>query len=254
MNITKKTTDMDYIEFIRSIDARIETLHDIAVSPNIVQNTLLIRHDVDHDMDHALGFAKKEAQSGIKATYFLLHTAPYFNYSEQFASQCKELVGLGHDIGLHNNAITTWIINKQNGGIRPIIERPLEFLRKQGIYIKGTSSHGDPLCYKYNYVNYEIWNECPRERKNKALAFESYSLKDFGLDYEAYFVKRDAYLSDSGGIWRGSIKTQKTTDFSIDQKGSKEIDVERFVNAFNQLERNILHLLVHPMWWEIESD
>ena len=252
MKITRKKDGIDYIEFIRSINGRIERMGDIAVSPKILTNTILLRHDVDHDMEHALQFAYEERKAGIQATYFLLHTAGYFDYSERFAAQCGKLADLGHEVGLHNNTITAWMQSEKNETMTEIINKPLDFLRSTcGITVKGTSSHGDPLCYTHNYVNYEMWKECPRERKNPDLGYAVFPLAHFGLTYEAYFLKRDAYLSDSGGIWRGVLKTEPDTDFSVDQNDSPEVDAQRFVAAFNECLRGILHLLVHPMWWDI---
>jgi len=38
-------------------------------------NWIALRHDLDHDLDLALELAHHEHAMGIRATYFLLHTA-----------------------------------------------------------------------------------------------------------------------------------------------------------------------------------
>ena len=66
---------------------------------------LLLRHDVDLDLDRALALAKLEHQQGFSATYFILVTGPFYNPASAFSrEQLRAIATLGHSIGLHFDA------------------------------------------------------------------------------------------------------------------------------------------------------
>lgn len=65
----------------------------------------LLRHDVDVSMDFALEMAQQEARRGVRATYFVMLRSPMYNlFSRHAADALRELVRLGHEIGLHFDA------------------------------------------------------------------------------------------------------------------------------------------------------
>lgn len=62
----------------------------------------LLRHDVDYSPNAALRLAKQEAERGVRATYFLLAGTSYYNLlAPEHAHFARELVALGHEVGLH---------------------------------------------------------------------------------------------------------------------------------------------------------
>jgi len=66
---------------------------------------LILRHDVDFDLDQAVRMAEAEAQTGVIATYFiLLRTEMYNALSGEGAKAVIRLAELGHDVGLHFDA------------------------------------------------------------------------------------------------------------------------------------------------------
>ena len=110
-----------------------------------VDKSVILRHDVDNSIDDAVIMAEFEKKMGIKSTYFILHTAKYFNYSEKLIENCVAIQNYGHDIGFHNNSITLNV--KRKIPIEKAINKPLNFLRKNGLVVRGTSAHGVPDCY-----------------------------------------------------------------------------------------------------------
>jgi hypothetical protein len=205
---------------------------------------LWIRHDVDHDLDKALTMARAESELGYRSTYLLLHTAPYWKNGDKPA--IKELVRLEHSIGIHNNALAEWVRN-------PGDPKPITIIRNakmrlediSGMPVRTTSSHGDRLCHEKGFVNYDMWEEAPyRDALNKDLDFPIASL---GGLMEAYFVRRDAYLTDTGHKWRGAIKKDIPTHEHFDKVAGAADTVGRF----NAMKEGVMQLLVHPCWWEI---
>lgn len=63
---------------------------------------LLLRHDLDHDLDSALVMGEREAANGIASTYFVQVTCPFYNLLAPSGREAlRELVARGHEIGLH---------------------------------------------------------------------------------------------------------------------------------------------------------
>ena len=201
----------------------------------------IIRHDVDHSLQHALHFATIEAHLGFRSTYFLLHSANYFDYSPLFAQRVKELAGLA-DIGFHNDAISTWLRGGKTEDLKTIVQRPVDFLRDLGVEVLGTASHGSSECYEYHFINYQLWRECQKEDR---LQHPKFFLGDFGFEYEAYFLPRALYLSDSGGVWQGAkvhaFESELDRDFALE----KEVD---------QFTQGAFQILIHPIWWTVIDD
>ena len=78
----------DYFRYLNHIGESItlRELHDAPDRPHAVA----LRHDVDHDLDLALEMAHHEHARGIRATYFLLHSAGYWQ-DPQLADKCGQL-------------------------------------------------------------------------------------------------------------------------------------------------------------------
>ena len=65
-------------------------------------NQLLWRHDIDFSIGNALVLAEIEAENNIQSTYFLLLHSPFYNLMDsRHLSIIKQIIALGHDIGLH---------------------------------------------------------------------------------------------------------------------------------------------------------
>lgn len=222
--------NIDYEHLTRAVRGNFADFDDLLLDP-CPAKAVVMRHDVDRDIAHALKFAEFEIGLGIRSTYFLLHSAPYFDYSSSFASQCSALIAMGHKIGLHNNALTEWLNARDLGEETPpenYLKRPLAFLRSiPGVCITGTSLHGDLRCYKDKYSNCHLFSEVP---KKNTLPYGQIPLASLGLRYEANFVPRKWLVHDSGGKWSQ--------------------DLFKVIEEFNNAQEGILQILVHPLWWK----
>jgi len=115
-----------------------------------------------------------------------------------------------HEIGWHNDLVTLQLVYK----IDPVIflHQELDWLRGEGLEIKGTASHGSSYCYVYNYLNFYFFEECKNPTIGQFVNNDSAMvggqwikikhgrLNDFGLDYEAYFLNNNKYYSDASTI------------------------------------------------------
>lgn len=211
---------------------------------------LWIRHDVDHDLDKALTMARLESELGYYSTYFLLHTAPYWKNGDTQAM--KELVRLGHGIGIHNNALAEWVRNQD--GPKPITmirnaKMRIEDITGRPVFF--TSAHGDKLCREKGFCNYDMWFESPYPRGHfnytEDIMHDFSSIERIGL-MEAYFVRRDAYLTDTGYKWQGAINDEIPPFEKFDNPRG----VNPTIRQFNNMQSGVMQLLVHPFWWEVE--
>jgi hypothetical protein len=73
---------------------------------------LAMRHDMDHDVENSVRLAEWEAAHGYRSTYYVLHGDWYWGDhgkaepSTFVLNALDRIASLGHEIGLHNNAIT----------------------------------------------------------------------------------------------------------------------------------------------------
>lgn len=248
----------ELLEGLDQLSGRCLTLGELARCPD-QRDGVALRHDVDHDLDLALELASAEARRELRATYFLLHTAYYWD-DPAFDLKVSQLIAYGHEIALHVNVLTEWIAGEVDDVADAVAEH-LDRLRATGASVTGTAAHGDKRCYAENYINYWIWRELrgpdPTRTEsglsaegirakdpNRSIEYPSDELlrradggklglwslaqRDHGIEYEAVRVPVDGYWSDTGGRW------QSGDPFEADLSSGRH------------------QLLIHPWWWRAE--
>ena len=194
-----------------------------------------LRHDVDNEIESSVAFAQWEQDRGYRATYFILHTAPYWQDKTLLRKSLEFIVECGHEIGIHNDAVAAAVDTRRYP--RMILAEAIGELRDYGFDIRGTVAHGSHHCYspdnQIRFVNDELFVECPRpslgvpQRHVAGVDLRPVPLATFGLEYDANWVGRGSYLSDSGGSWSRPFD-EVADGFPFDVQ---------------------LHMLVHPCWW-----
>jgi hypothetical protein len=190
-----------------------------------------LRHDVDNVIAPAVQMAEWEAERGYRSTYFILHTAPYWEHKATLKAALAEIAHCGHEIGFHLNAITKAIETGRDP--LEILYYDLGELRDYGYPVRGVVAHGDSACYQHNFVNDELFTESARpsygtpDRVVGGVTLRPVSRATFGFDYDPNWLSRAQYLSDSGGRWSQPFeRVAETYPFE-----------------------GQLHILVHPDWW-----
>lgn len=198
---------------------------------------IAMRHDVDDShgsLDTALRMAEWEAARGYRSTYYLLHGSHYWPNRDA----ARELVKLGHEVGLHINCVAEAI--RQSRDPHDILTETLHELRC-AVCVVGVVGHGDSLCRasdgSVRFCNDEVFLECARpalgahDRTIDGVKLEPRSMWDYGIKYNAIWLPRAAVLSDSGGRWTDGYE------------GSFEDTAASFPFAGQ------LHVLQHPDHW-----
>lgn len=208
-----------------------EDIFDGVNDPNVIA----MRHDCDNEIHSSVQLAAWEAARGYRATFYVLHTAEYFMDKPLLRESLERIAGYGHEIAVHNDALTVALAT----GRAPadVLHDVIDELCGYGHRIRSTVAHGHRLCQIARYVNDEIWIGCERAdygAPDRVLHYlgckveiPRLELATFGLDFDANWIRRGDYLSDSGGRWSQ--------------------DFDAVASAFPS--KGQLHILQHPCWW-----
>ncbi len=100
-----KFTYFDYENIIRKLKNKGYAFVAFHEAENLLKKKkpfVLMRHDIDMDLEAALKLAKLEAKSKVFSTYFfLLRTEHYNVFSKEGSEIISNIVKLGHHLGLH---------------------------------------------------------------------------------------------------------------------------------------------------------
>lgn len=120
-----------------------------------------MRHDVDADIGTALAMARLEQRLGVSSTYAILHTAPYYGRLEEgvflrheaMAEVYRDIAAAGNEIAIHTDPLYLYQEAQIDGA--EALRTEIEWLRSQGLIIKGSISHNSPQTYGVS--NYAIF-------------------------------------------------------------------------------------------------
>lgn len=231
-------------------------------------NAIALRHDVDGTnnatrdaLNTAVKIAEWEADRGYRATFYILHTAPYW-MGPGFASALDRIAECGHEIGIHSDALAESFRTGRDPD--QILDEALATLRGLGLRVRGVAGHGNPMCNRdypneASFANDEQFVECARPtegepdreitRGNVTRNLSPRPLADFGLEYEALAIAYDRIngvmpfrISDSGGRWLNPGWEETV------EKWNDERATFAGVTVPNKFVRQ-LHFLWHPDWW-----
>jgi hypothetical protein len=231
--VTFTRDDLADLELLYEHADRVVPMYDV-YRGDTGDRVLGLRHDVDDNrgsLQTALAMARWEFDRGYSSTYFLLHGSHY--WGDAALEAAEQLEELGHEVGIHVNALAE-ALRSRNDPVAILAEALAEL--RTVCRVVGCVAHGDMLCHEANFVNDEMFSESPRpacgeptrilRHENRHVRITPVSRAKFGLEYDANWLPRGDYLSDSGGRW-----SQPFGEVAL-----------RFGHAQ-------LHMLVHPDWW-----
>lgn len=162
---------------------------------DIEDKFILWRHDVDLDLSAALNMARTEGEEGIKSTYFFMIRTWFYNiFSKDGEKAIREILGLGHQIGLHCDLGVLRNTKLLEDSIERKVKQEFSLIETafgKGIFQRLVSFHNPP---------------------------KSVLRKSFPSFYSAYaekFFTDIKYLSDSNMIWRNGPIENWLTQSSV---------------------------------------
>lgn len=98
----KEFKESTYLSLVELAKSKFKFVSYSEANPSQQTPFILWRHDVDFSVHRSLALAKLEASQNVKATYFLYLHSPFYNLLElEVAEICREVLSLGHYLGLH---------------------------------------------------------------------------------------------------------------------------------------------------------
>lgn len=177
---------------------------------SIRERVVFLRHDVDSEPELALNFSDIEKKLGIKATYFFRVHAGDNLFSLANYRVIKRIMQDGHEIGLHAETDFASLVGEHELSVLARGKTVLEAIA--GKKISGVSMH---------------------EPTRSVRPLKKSDFERLGFQYDAYdakFMERLKYISDSSCRWREGCMCH-------------------FINS--RVPR--LYILTHPVWWFKQS-
>lgn len=188
------------------------------------KKTVIFRHDVDLSLEKAVNIAKIEYENNISSTFYVLLSTDFYNvFSKTSNDMLKNIMSLGHDIGLHFDEKRYEINNDEE--LNNFVRKECDILSMAvGKEVKSVSMHRPSRWILDNDIHFDS-------------VINSYS-KKFFTDFK--------YLSDSRMNWREDvldiIKNEKYDRLHIlthpfwyeEEYGNIKERVSRFIKDANK--------------------
>lgn len=142
---------------------------------------VLWRHDIDLSPHRALRLAQIENEEGVFSTYFIhLHSEYYNPFEKEVFNIIKQIIGLGHDIGVHFDAHFYDLKTEKEIETRLLNEKQI----LENLF--STKIHS----FSFHFTNPFV------------LSCTKWMYAGLINAYADYFKTEVTYCSDSNGYWR----------------------------------------------------
>lgn len=176
-----------------------------------MKKVVILRHDIDYALDSLLDFALIEKEIGATATYLLrVHAKEYNPFSFRTYKMIKEVIKLGHEIGLHFECAMFDALGWADA--KTIFIKEKEILESiYDVTVETASQHR-------GVANFS---------EKDYMFFDRHAVRDVGIKRYVFSgpFKSMRYISDSNSVWREGCLCQNLDKF------------------------NRIHVLIHPIWW-----
>ena len=154
------------------------TISDFFLGYSSLEKNIILRHDVDTQLDIAVCMSKIEKDLNISATYFIrLHSHSYNFLCISDLQKIKQIINNGHEIGLHYES---------------------DFYILNGKIVKDSISV-EAKIIEY-FCNIKVKSICPHE-PTRTNCFHLESV-DYNQAYDKKIFEKYKYISDSSCRWR----------------------------------------------------
>ena len=169
-----------YKEFISCLHEayHLTTFQEGKRTKEIDKPLLIMRHDIDMELEAALKMSSLEKDMGIHSTYFFMVRCPLYNvFSSDGSEQVKQILVAGHHFGLHFDCALYEDISVDN--LSYYISRECQLLEQFFDHPVDAVSFHRPGRLELSGVELERWPN----------------------SYERVFTEKFDYFSDSRGNW-----------------------------------------------------
>lgn len=147
------------------------------------KRSVILRHDIDFDLDKAVNMAELEFKLGVSSTYFVLLSTEFYNiFSKSSYKKIKTIMSLNHKIGLHFDE-QRYVINDEED-------------LKKFVYFEAKII-SELLGESINVVS--------MHRPSQLVLASDVEFDGLINSYSSKFFKRMKYISDSRMYWRENV-------------------------------------------------
>ncbi len=164
---------------IRELACPVWTIRDYLQQDQPDGLAVVLRHDVDRDLNSALRLAALEAEHGLSATYYFRTTPAVFQ-----PEAIQRVERLNHEVGYHYEVLSKTRGDRQRAAA--LFQRELNAFR-QIASVDTISMHGSPLL---PWHNLDLW---------QTLDWSDYDL--LGEAFLSVDYRRVYYFTDTGRSW-----------------------------------------------------
>jgi hypothetical protein len=211
------TCDFTYSHYEKILDLIKKTDYKVTYFNDsyLYDKELILRHDIDVDLEKAYRMALIENKYSIRATYFILVRSPFYNIFDRYNSDLiKGILDLGHQIGLHFDE-AYYGLNDTESAIK-YVDSEVQILE----------------CY-FNTKIFAV----SFHRPSQFLLHSDIKLRNNLINtYDRKFVKEFKYISDSRRMWKEGCLCR-----FLEKAGTDNFSPNR------------IQALVHPIWWTDHS-
>lgn len=147
--------------------------------------SVIVRHDIDMDIEKAVKMAQIEMEMNVISTYFVLVTSNFYNiFSKENEGMLRKIHEMGHEVGLHFDEAK---YAGQEGDLVQVVRQEAELLEKcMGCSVRSVSMH----------------------RPSKKTLEADYLIEDGNIinSYGTEFFRNHKYVSDSRRNWREDVQ------------------------------------------------
>lgn len=147
---------------------------------------VILRHDIDYDIEKAVKMAELEYSGGVKSTYFVLLTSDFYNvFSRENIIRLKEITKRGHAIGLHFDEVQYPEIAENRLAMCKMIQYEADIL-------------GQAIGQRVTIVS--------MHRPGKFILEADLQIPEIINSYGQEYFRKFKYLSDSRRRWREPVE------------------------------------------------
>ncbi len=179
---------------LRSLSFNTVPLKDLFAAGPEEERRLSLRFDVDVDPLTALRLARYNAQAGISASFYLLHSAYYYGRVKEgifyrnplLAGWLRGFLVAGCEMGLHADPFPFYEKHGIDGAAA--VREEIEWMRSQGIPVRGTTGHNSFPVYGAEsfeiFKGREIWKRRNFKKGGIRIPLGELDEQELGLTYE----------------------------------------------------------------------
>jgi hypothetical protein len=189
-------------------------------------DVILLRHDVDFSIHRALKLAGIEAELNVFSTFFLYpHSTMYNLLEKEVSGIVREIIRLGHKIGLHFEPAYYDLEVSELPGFKKYLQIEKQLLMDM--------FDTDVDVFSFHNPDIGGW-----------MAYEEYETCGMVNTYSRYIKDNYFYCSDSNGYWRYTRLEDLLSGEDL-LNGDDLLSREDLLNG----DERKLQILLHPEWW-----